>query len=303
LIRWCLPAVLVLAGCAGNAPRDPQVRANAASAVFPFELTAQNSIVVKARLNGTDALNLMMHTAATDMTLTEEAVRRSPSLHFGGADQVKSWGGSETSRYSVGNRLQIGDMQWNGIVVWEDRNSGQGTDGKFGLDLFRGKIVEIDFARRLIAVYERLPAKATLFRRLAIEPGGGGMMVRADCVIDGVAYSQRFLLHSGYAGGVLLDDSFAATVGADRKLKIVDEMVLKDSFGHAIKVRKAVLPAFVLGGVRLADVPAGFFSGGTGAQRTSVIGGDVLKRFDLIFDTAHGALYLRPNDKQTTQPG
>ena len=46
-----------------------------------------------------------------------------------------------------------------------------------------------------------------------------------------------------------------------------------------------------LGG--LPDVPAGFFSGAVGMQKTSVLGGAVLKRFGLIFDTANGGVYLR----------
>ena len=290
----CMVAGLALSACAGGMQRSSPASADAAPEIIPFVLTAQNNMVVKAELNGTDSLDLMLHTAATDVTLTEEAVRRSTSLRFDRADSVKSWGGSETSRYSTGNRLRIAGREWKDVTVWEDKNSGHGTDGKFGLDLFRGKIVEIDFERRRIVLYERLPAEVAGFRKLAFEAHNGSMFVRADCVIDGVAYPHLFLLHSGYAGGVLLDDAFVAETGIDKKLRIVDETVLKDSFGHAIKVRKAVLPAFALGGTQLADVQAGFFAGQIGAQRMSVIGGDVLKRFNWIIDAAHGELYLRP---------
>ncbi|HEX9003024.1 MAG TPA: hypothetical protein VGB07_24155 [Blastocatellia bacterium] len=41
-------------------------------------------------------------------------------------------------------------------------------------------------------------------------------------------------------------------------------------------------------------VHAGFFSGAIGAQKMSVLGGEVLKQFNLIFDIADNHLYIAP---------
>jgi hypothetical protein len=53
------------------------------------------------------------------------------------------------------------------------------------------------------------------------------------------------------------------------------------------------MPAFGLGRERLADVPVGFFKGQIGRKTKSVLGGDVLKRFNLIFDLPRKKLYVK----------
>jgi hypothetical protein len=261
----------------------------------PFTLTKHNNIVVKVMLNRTEALELMLHTAEADVTLTEDAVRKSSSVKFKAAVKTEAWGGEADSRFSTGNHLQIGGRQWERILVWEDKHSGIGTDGKFGLDLFKGQVVEIDFDQQRLTVYNQLPAKAKKYQRLKLENGkGGNLFVEANCVIEGQAYPNRFLIHSGYSGGLLLDDGFVARTGIDGKVKITEESALKDSFGNTIKVKKAILPALGLGDTQFQDVPTGFFSGAIGRQKMSVMGGEVLKRFNLILDLTHNSLYVSP---------
>ena len=259
---------------------------------IPFTLTDQNNIVVSTLLNGTDTLNLMLHTASLDVRLTEDAVRKSKSIKFTATDKVKSWGGEADSRSSKGNRLQIGELLRNDIDIWEDKNSGKDTDGKFGLDFFQNRIVEIDFDHRLIALHDKLPGKIEKYERLKMENQNGLLLVLGSCLIEGKTYTNKFLIHSGYSGGILLDDAFAAKAGVDGKIKITDESSLKDSFGNAIKVKKGILPVFVLGSSRISNVPVGFFAGAIGAQKMSIIGSEILKQFNLIFDIANNDLYI-----------
>ena len=80
-------------------------------------------------------------------------------------------------------------------------------------------------------------------------------------------------------------DDLAAKVWATK-------YALKDSFGNTIKVKKGILPVFMLGSSRLSNVPVGFFAGNIGAQKMSVIGGEILKQFNLIFDIANHDLYI-----------
>ncbi|HQR33601.1 MAG TPA: hypothetical protein PLK30_12765 [Blastocatellia bacterium] len=259
---------------------------------IPFTLTDHNNIVVSAILNDTDSLNLMLHTASSDLRLTEDAVRKSKTIKFTATDKVKSWGGEADSRSSKGNRLQIGELKRDSIDIWEDKNSGYDTDGKFGLDFFQNRIVEIDFDQRRIALHDKLPGKVEMYERLKIESQNGLLLVVGNCLIEGKTYTNKFLVHSGYSGGALLDDAFAANAGVDGKIKITEESSLKDSFGNTIKVKKGILPVFMLGSSRLSNVPVGFFAGNIGAQKMSVIGGEILKQFNLIFDIANHDLYI-----------
>lgn len=285
-------AQLLLPGNLQQTSRTTQM--GRGDAQIPFTLTAHNNIVVGVRLNGTDALNLMLHTAANEVTLTEEAVRKTKSIKFTNTDKVKSWGGESDARFSNGNQVQIGALRRNNVTVWEDKNSGKDTDGKFGLDFFDKQIVEINFEQSRITVHKSLPRKAETYERLKLENQGGLLFVQGNCLLEGKSYANKFLLHSGYSGGILIDDAFAASAGVDGKIKITEESSLKDSFGNTIKVKKGILPVFALGKTQISDVSAGYFAGGLGAQKMSVLGGEVLKQFNLIFDLAHNDLYIAP---------
>lgn len=262
---------------------------------IPFALTPHNNITVHTVLNGKDTVLLMLHTASSSVTLTEEGVHKTHGLHFTRTDSVNSWGGTHTSRYSEGNTFSIGKHTWQNIPVWENKNSGPGTDGKFGLDFFEGQAVEINFRQSRLCISNRLPGKAKRYQKLKLHTRDDMLFIDAACEIDGQTYPNRFLIHSGYSGTVLLDDQFAADRQLAQKIRITETQVLKDSYGGILNVQKGILPALIIGNERLAEVPVGFFEGSVGRQKISVLGGGLLKRFNWIVDAKREYIYLKPN--------
>ena len=45
----------------------------------------------------------------------------------------------------------------------------------------------------------------------------------------------------------------------------------------------------------LDDITVGFFSGAIGRQKMSVLGGNVLKRFNILIDSEREHIYLKSN--------
>ncbi|WP_343530670.1 hypothetical protein [Pedobacter sp.] len=261
-----------------------------------FQLTAHNNIAVKTIINKKDTAILMFHLAASSVTLTEEALRKIKSVRFERTDSVSSWGGSgNTSRFSSGNELQIGNFSWAKTPIWENKNSGPNTDGKFGLDLFKDKVVGINFEKSTITVNEELPKDIGQYQKLSIDYHDEMMFVSANCELGNSTVSNKFLIHSGYAGSILFDDQFSNTNKLSEQLKITSEKQLKDSYGNVLKTKKAILPNFILGRFNLKNISVGFFDGAIGRQKMSILGGDILKRFNLIIDAKRQFIYLKPN--------
>jgi hypothetical protein len=181
-----------------------------------------------------------------------------------------------------------------------DQNSGQHTDGKFGPDLFKNKVIEIDYDKGVINLYSQLPAAIQDWQKLKLQADRGSLYIEANCEVDGLSVPNRFLIHSGYAGSLLLDDSFAADHHLDSLLKVVGVKELKDSYGHVVKTMKVILPGFRIGTAKLTDVPAAFFAGTIGRQQKSVLGGDILKRYNWIIDAKREYIYMRPNHLQAS---
>lgn len=264
-------------------------------AEIPFVLTEHNNISDTSTINKSDTVNLMFHTASSSITLIEATSEKSNSIIWNNEHAVESWGGKSSSRFSEVNFLQVGELEWDSISIWENKNSGPQTDGKFGPDLFNGHIIEIDFDNNLITLYSSLPAKAEQFDKLNLISEGEFMFIEAISLIEENKYRNKYLIHSGYGGTVLYDDKFVKSNKLGEKLEVVNESQLKDSYGNILKTKKAILPSFKIGNTEFKDLPVGFFEGTINRQKMSILGGDLLKRFNIIIDAERKHIYIKQN--------
>ncbi len=121
------------------------------------------------------------------------------------------------------------------------------------------------------------------------------MFVEATVQIGDELVQNDFMIHTGFGGGVLFDDAFAARHRLVSTLKVVGGRELKDSMGNVLKTTNVRIPSLRLGSFPLADLPAEVFPGAIQRQKLSVLGGDVWKRFNILIDSQAGHLYLKPN--------
>lgn len=262
---------------------------------IPFELTAYNNMLMQVVINQKDSVKLMFHTAADAVNLTEEATKR-VKLDYSRTDSVKSWGGNDnTSRYSEHNDVQMGELRFKDVGIWEDKNSGQHSDGKFGINLFEGKVIAIDFENQLLTLSDALPAVLAGYSKHKLSNENGYLFLTGNSLMGTESISNKYLIHSGYAGAILYDDQFVAEHKIADKIKITHEKALKDSFGNVLKTQKGSIPLFSIADIDLTDVPVGFFTGALSKQKMSIVGGDILKRFQIILDAERSYVYLKQN--------
>ena len=267
---------------------------------IPFKLSKHNNIIVEAILNSSDTINLMVHTAANSASVIKSSSTRLNSLKWNNElTESSSWGGKGTSRYSKANTLKIGAMVFDSLSIWENENSGPGTDGKFGLNFFDDYVVEINFDESLIKLHHILP-NTDGYVKINLDNRDGLLFIKGKSHIDSSAYDNPFLIHSGYSGALLFDDKFSTETQMGQYIKITSEEELKDSYGNILVTKNGVLSKFSLGEMQFYDVPIGFFEGTVGRQQMSVIGGGFIKQFNLIFDKNRREIYLklRNDDKK-----
>ncbi|MEM0991513.1 MAG: hypothetical protein AAF847_01260 [Bacteroidota bacterium] len=263
---------------------------------IPFTLSSHNNIIVQSVINGQDTVDLMFHTASDLMTLTEAATATMTSMKFSAPDSIQSWGGGGTARFSVGNVLQIGEQQWDSVAIVENKRSGPMTGGKFGLSFFTGKMVELNFDLSCIVLHQKLPSTINQYQQLPLSGAGAFLFLEGQSRVDTTVLNNRFLIHTGYGGTILYDDAFVAENNLGDQLKTISEQSLKDAYGNVLKTKKSILPSFFIGAQAFEELPVGFFEGSIGRQKMSVIGGDLLKRFNIIFDTQQAHIYLKANE-------
>ncbi|UTW64012.1 hypothetical protein KFE98_07695 [bacterium SCSIO 12741] len=262
------------------------------SDTISFHLTDHNNLSVQAVINQRDTVDLMFHTAAGDVTLISEVIGDLPSLVWQEPQAVHSWGGANEARVSVNNEMHIGRIQTDSLTIWETQRSGPKTDGKFGPDFFGGRIFEMNYDDEVLRVYSALPTQMEGYQKLPLVIENGLMFIEATARVGKKEYTHRFLIHSGYGGTLLFDDAFAQESQLGEQIVITDQQELKDSYGNVIKTQKGLLPSFKLGDLEFQNLPVGFFEGALGRQKVSVLGGDLLKRLNLIFDLENETIYI-----------
>ena len=262
--------------------------------VIPFTCTAADNVVVRATLNGRDPVDLMFHTAIDSVSLTKAAIARLTTFGSHGSIDVSSWGGTTSARHSRGNTLQIGPLTWSDLELTESELSGPGTDGKFGPNLFAGKFVELDFDRGELRLHPALPPHAAQFECLELEERDGMLFVVGEARVGERAGRTPLLLHTGFGGTALLDEQFVHEQGLPTAPD-PNAPTLQDSYGKPVPTQRLQLTTLRLGTLVFHDVPAAVFGGQLGGRRTSVLGGTLLTRMNLIFAADRRHLYVRPN--------
>lgn len=282
-----------------SAPTASYEHAPTVVQVIPFQLSPQNNIVVEAMLNETDSCKLMFHTAVESVSLTSTSTPKMKSVEFTRAGNTISWGGQQETRFSPTNKLRIGSRLWPEIAISEGRYSGIGTDGKFGWELFDGQIVQIDFDNLQLKTHSRLP-DLTDFEKFSTKYDRGGMKLQCSVGVGGQQVQHEFLVHSGFGGTALFDDQFTAANKLHDRWKSSRGRDLKDSLGNVISTSRVLMPSMSFGAFTLKNIPAELFPGDIGSQKTSIIGGEFLKRFHVLVDAERQHIYLKPNDTFST---
>ena len=266
------------------------------SDTIPFKLTSSNNLAIQTILNGKDTLDLMFHSASTAVFITEEGMKKVTSIEVDDTTKVNSWGGSASARYSSNNHIQIGQQTWENVGITEDKHSGRGTDGKFGINLFQKKIIEIDYDKNILILHASLPEHAVDYEQFDIIFNRSWMFLESISKTDSNEYKNKYLIHSGYGGTILYDDDFVKKNNIGNQLEVISESELKDSYGNILKTKKAILPSMVFGNIVFEELPVGFFEGKIARQHMSVLGAGLLKRFNLMIDLQSGYIYLKSNN-------
>lgn len=277
---------------------------------IPFRLSDSNNILVEARINGGQELCLMFHTAASGITLSSESAEGPLGLRADDPVMVESWGGSTRTQAVQDLALEIGDCKWTGLTAPLDRLSGPGSAGKFGPNLFEGKVVEINFDHSELRIHTGLPHwiddPDRNYGRIATKMEHGSLLVEGTLQAGGKTLKQWFLLHSGFGGSILLDDTFVREHGLGQVPGAATVQTLKDSFGNPVETREIRLESFTLGDWSGSDLSAGTFPGQLGGQATSVLGGSLLKQFNILIDLPNCQVYISPRSAagtESNQPG
>jgi hypothetical protein len=171
---------------------------------------------------------------------------------------------------------------------------GHALDGILGYDFFERFVVAVDYAARQITLHD--PAAFAYTgpgEVLPIDLSSRQPYLQAEVVRrDGRAVAGRFEVDTGSMDALGLNSPFVAAQALLEPGQPVFELRGISLGGEGLG-RVARMPALRLGGLRI-ERPIGAIATDA-VERAGQIGGEILRRFTVIFDYAREQLVLEPN--------
>ena len=256
------------------------------SDTIPFTINAQNTLYVKGIFNSSDTLNLNFDTGSSDLTLTREAIQKLSSA---------------PELYHTVYNLQLGKEIYK-TTVYDAELAGHDTQGRFGWDLFKNKVVELNYNKHILVVHTQLPESVlnnNTYTKLKIHYFANVFSVECTISQNGVDHTQLFLFDSGYQRTAMLDNDLLTQqhFPAD-SMEVIKKVIMKGAQGNEIPVITSNLEVLKIGTYELKDVPVQRLTSHKPLRGKDIhiLGNEVLKRFNTVLDFQNNVVYLKPNE-------
>jgi Aspartyl protease/PDZ domain len=273
-------------------------------AQIPFELNG-NMIFIAVRANGSKPLSFGLDTGAF-ASVINTSVAQQLRLKTGSQGVGSGAGGRVTSVNLPGITLDIGgalltDLELSGMdLVSIENRLGRPMDGILGAEFFRRYVVEIDYEKKEITLFE--PSDFVYAGRgesLPLSFYHRHPYVRAKVSLPGIEPIEgEFVIDAGSSFPVILLPSFI-----ERNKLRASLPPTVTTFGRGVggEIRMPIgrASALQLGGLKLESPVAAFPSDGWFGEQDKAgnIGSAVLRRFKVIFDYSRSRMILEPNKK------
>jgi len=253
---------------------------------IPLTINEQNTIFVKAVFNEKDTLNLNFDTGTSELVLTNDVLK----------NRLKS----APQLYNTFYNLKIGSTTYK-TKVYNAELSGHGTDGHFGWDFFKGKIVELNYDKSLMIIHSVLPNDVTSdhkFTKLKMEFYKDIFLVESEIKQNGVANKDLFLFDIGYQRTAMLNsDLLKQGKFPAEKMEVLKKIMMHGAQGNEIPVVTSILKTLKIGKYNLKNIPVQVTNANKPFKEKDIhiLGNEVLKRFNIFLDFQNNFVYLKPN--------
>ncbi|MFD1875576.1 hypothetical protein [Hymenobacter bucti] len=257
-----------------------------ASDTIAFHLNGQNNMYVNAIFNQVDTLALNFDTGTTELVLINSVLKNKLKV--------------APKLYNVSYTLKIGKTDYQ-TKVYDAELTAQETDGRFGWDLFKNKVVELNYDKNILVVHYLLPkgvAKDKRYTKLAIEFYKDLLLISSSIKQDGIINKDLFLFDTGYQRTVMLDnDLLKQAAFPTAKMRAIKKVIMKGAQGNEIPVITSSLQMLQIGEYKLKNVPIQQVTTNKPLKNKNIhiLGNDVLKRFNVVLDLQENMVYLKPN--------
>lgn len=271
--------------------------------VIPFRVE-NNCMYIYCKVNDTDSLKFLFDTGANGSVINSQSGK--VSLPVSGESLNTGSNGNNVVEQSIGNRVQFGGIERTNasftlIAFGTDR-----FDGVFGTDLMKGNILEIDYHRLEIRLYNENDRDIDLkgYEKMTLHMVDDYPAVESRFYVNGKRYKGLFGLDSGADDALTIAAPFAKASQLSGNMEQIAAASFQGSDGSIYEMPIVRCPAIRLGENYLYRIPAALSNATEGIDATEKMAGffgnNFLKRFNILIDFRKNAIYFKLNDNLYT---
>jgi hypothetical protein len=255
---------------------------------IPFTLR-NNRIYFKGKINGSALLNFQFDLGADAVNINKNSIRKT-RIRFDKKGNLLNSQGTNETRVSSSNVLEVGGLTWQDIEIYETGNMNNFEDAIIGNGFFLDRVYKIDYDHRILILYHEKPEiEADYVKQPMILDNGVRPVFEAVFKLENKEFRDWFLFDTGNAGNGILGSSFLTKNNLYKKFSyLINLGNTKVAFVPQLNIANQTLTKGVITLENHKKKGSEFKCGG-------LVGNKILKRFNVIIDNREGNLYLKQN--------
>jgi hypothetical protein len=283
-----------------------QVLANKPITSIPFSIK-NGHMFIKLRVNDSEPLHFVFDTGAAANLITDQTAA-TLGIEASGSQSVQGASGSTNVKRSNGHSVtltgneQLDDI--NFLILNIDHLSDEDTplDGIIGASILSRYVVEIDYDTNEIKLYDqddfKTPGSDWHPEKFSLATFRVPIISASITLPSGEKHEGRYLVDTGAATSVKFNTPFV------KKMKLIKNLGNHYAYTSKALSQESVdevskLPAYEVFGQTFEDFAVRLSQTKKGVSGYSTVEGilgiDILKRFNTIYDYEHKTMYVQPN--------
>ncbi len=271
---------------------------------FPFKQLSGGIMLVRAQLNNLpDSFNFILDTGSGGISLDSATCFQYNIPHVPSGRSINGIAGIRDVDFSKNNALNFPGLKVNGLDFYINDYEiltsvyGEKIDGIIGYSFFSRYIIKINFDSTFVEVYEPgfliYPREGTM-----LHPVFTALPIQNIRIKDARTLDENFYLDTGAGLSFLLTQAFTKDSGfIQKRRKPVTIQV--EGMGGKKTMLLTIIKEIKLGPYKFRRVPTHLLDDEFNAISypfvAGLIGNDILRRFNLIFNYVKREVHLTPN--------
>ena len=249
---------------------------------IPFTIGNNSKVYFKGRINGSQSLNIQFDLGAGGCQIKKSSAKRTRTNFDNSVTLINSDGTNRVPSSSF-NKLEIAGLRWDSLPFAVSNNMTYREDMLVGNSLFQHKVIEINYDKKIIILYDSLPPLDTGYSKHEIILDGVVPYIQASVTVNSKTRTGWFMFDIG-AYTTILKTNISAT----------NKMYVEARKMAGLK-SESLSPQLTIDDYKFSHFNYTVEKTDQDDTQLGLLGNDLLKRFNVILDNRNGYIYLKPN--------